>query len=66
MDSYIIKACTHDVPFTFEEGKEDGLHFKKAAEKELQGVIRATTTKKLANFVIQNAKTVGSASGVPS
>ena len=66
MDSYVINACAHDAPFTFEEGKEDGLHFEKAAEEDLQGVLRATTTKKLAYFVIQNAKTVGSASGVPS
>ena len=32
--------------------KEDGLHFEKAAEEELQGVIGATTTKKLSYLVL--------------
>ena len=54
------------MPHSLFEEELDGLHFVKAAREELQGVIGATTTKKLAYFVIQNAKTVGSASRVPS
>ena len=41
MDTYIIKACAHNALISFEERKEDGLQFEKAAEEELQ-VVGAT------------------------
>ena len=64
IDSYIIKASLKY--FIHFWRKADSLHFEKAAEEELQGVIWATTTKKLAFFVIQDTKTVLSASEAPS
>ena len=38
--SYINQACAQ----MLHSQKEDGLHFEKAAEEKLQGVIGATTT----------------------
>ena len=38
------------MPHSLFEEELDGLHFVKAAREELQGVIGATTTKKLASL----------------
>ena len=67
MDSYIIEACAHDALFIFEERKEDGVHReqKRKTTKTCRSY-KANDTTKLAYFVIQNAKTVGSAPRVPS